>query len=49
MDIDIKIENMTLQELQEFARTLVRLARVDNELIKTMRDMLDILEKQQGE
>ncbi len=49
MDLDFNIDQMNLEELREFARNLVRLARVDNELIKSMRNMLNIIENQQGE
>ena len=49
MDLDIKIDEMNLEELRELASNLIRLARVDAELIQTMRNMLDLIENQHGE
>ena len=49
MDLDFNIDQMSLEELREFSRDLVRLARMDNELIQTMRNMLNLIENQQGE
>jgi hypothetical protein len=47
-DLDVKVEQMGLEELREFSRNLIRLVRVDNELIQSMRNMLDKIENQQG-
>ena len=49
MDFDIKIDEMEIEDLREFTRSLLKLARVDAELIKMMRTMLDLIEKTQGE
>jgi len=49
IDFDIKVEEMNIRELRELARNLIRLARVDAELIQTMRQMLDLTKNQQGE
>jgi hypothetical protein len=49
MDLDMKIDGMNLEELRELARNLIRLARVDAELIQTMKNMIDLIENQQGE
>ena len=49
MDLDLNVDQMSLVELREFSRNLVRLARIDNELIQTMRNMLNLIENQQGE
>ena len=49
MDFDIRIEEMNIEELRELSRNLIRLARVDSELIKTMQNIIDLIENQQGE
>jgi hypothetical protein len=39
----------SFKNIPELARNLIRLARVDAELIQTMRQMLDLTKNQQGE
>ena len=39
--IDVAVERMSLEEVRGIARTLIRLLRADNELIKTIQNMLD--------
>ena len=49
MNFDINIDDMELEDLRELTRNLLRLSRVDAELIKTMQNLLDLIEKPQGE
>lgn len=49
LDLNTKIEQMSIEELREFTRKLIRLARVDAELIRTMQDVIELIENQEGE
>lgn len=49
MKFDINIEEMTIEELRELTRTLMRLSEIDAKLIGNLNDLVDLLEKPQGE
>jgi len=42
MDLDINIEELEVEELREFTQGLLRLMRMDADLIKTMREIIDL-------
>ena len=49
MKFDINIEEMTIEELRDLTRNLMRLSEVNARLIKNLNDLVDLLEKPQGE
>jgi hypothetical protein len=49
MKFDINIEEMTIEELRELTRNLIRLSEVNAELINDLKKLVDLLEKPQGE